>query len=94
MPTPILVVNASPKRKDAYTYGSYRLHSSQYRGECGADAFTALTSARLETTVGINASKIRFPAVCHSPDRLKMADTAGSDKEKDSSEKKDIESEQ
>jgi hypothetical protein len=28
--------------------------------------FTALTSARLETTVGINASKIRFPAVCHS----------------------------
>ena len=89
MPTPILVVNASPKRKMPTHTAVTGSIAPNTEVSVEPMLFTALTSARLETTVGINASKI-MPF----SDRLKMADTAGSDKEKDSSEKKDIESEQ
>ena len=66
MPTPILVVNASPKRKMPTHTAVTGSIAPNTEVSVEPMLFTALTSARLETTVGINASKIRFPAVCHS----------------------------
>lgn len=66
IPIPMLVVKASPKRKIPTHTAVTGSIAPNTEVSVEPMLFTALTRARLETTVGIKANRIKLPAVCHS----------------------------
>jgi hypothetical protein len=86
----MLVVKASPKRKIPTHTAVTGSIAPNTEVSVEPMLFTALTRARLETTVGIKANRIKLPFA----DGLKLADGFRSDKKENTSEKEYVESKQ